>query len=75
MCLNIIQLMFDGRQSLIFLHTQETVTWILQNLNKRLRDWKSELKVEFYISNAKKQVLEAPPSTIFEEQWPGLVHH
>ncbi|KAM0947298.1 putative transposase, Ptta/En/Spm, plant [Dioscorea sansibarensis] len=56
-----------------FPHTQETVTWILQNLNKRWRDWKGDLKAEFYIPKAKEQVLVAPPSIVLEEQWPGLV--
>ncbi|KAM0950000.1 hypothetical protein DsansV1_C04g0036541 [Dioscorea sansibarensis] len=67
-CLKLLMTKFD------FPHTQETVTWILQNLNKRWRDWKGDLKAEFYIPKAKEKVLVAPPSIVLEEQWPGLVH-
>ena len=70
-CLLILKLKFSLVSEL--LNTQETVTWILQNLNKRWRDWKGDLKAEFYIPKAKEQVLVAPPSIVLEEQWPGLV--
>ncbi|XP_039130923.1 uncharacterized protein LOC120267334 [Dioscorea cayenensis subsp. rotundata] len=66
-CLKLLMTKFD------FPHTQETVTWILQNLNKRWRDWKGDLKAEFYIPKEKERVLVEPPSTVLEEQWPGLV--
>ncbi|OMO65567.1 Transposase, Ptta/En/Spm, plant [Corchorus capsularis] len=56
-----------------FPHTENTVDWILKNLNKRWRDWKGSLKASYYIPKGKQRVLSKPPKSVLEEQWPGLV--
>ncbi|OMO70864.1 Transposase, Ptta/En/Spm, plant [Corchorus capsularis] len=56
-----------------FPHTENTVDWILKNLNKRWRDWKGSLKATYYIPKGKQRVLSKPPKSVLEEQWPGLV--
>ncbi|OMO52594.1 Transposase, Ptta/En/Spm, plant, partial [Corchorus capsularis] len=66
-CLKLLEEKFE------FPHTENTVDWILKNLNKRWRDWKGSLKATYYIPKGKQRVLSKPPKSVLEEQWPGLV--
>ena len=53
----------------------ETRKWVLASLNKKWRDFKSDLKAGHYdLGKRKEEIIRNVPKDVLEEQWPILVN-